>query len=404
MVGCKSKWARLSLQAGLILALLSGCDRKLDEEREVIRPVRVARIGEAGSAVRQTLAGIARASKEMTLSFRVAGTIAKLTVKAGDLVKKGDLIAELDTREAGIDVERAKASVARANAEYRSAKADYDRVKLLYAEGSVSRSELDAARALQESKGAMLEAEGKTLEMTVSTLGDHKLVAPLDGSIAEVPSEVNENVGAGQAVALLNAGDKAEIEVAVPERVIELVHKDTKATVKFDSIPDKIFSGVVSEVGVASARGTSGFPIRVALQETDERIRAGMSALVELNLSSNKDVMRVYAPPAAILEDQDKQRYVMVAEPKGEGFAIVKRINVTIGEPTSLGMVVKEGLEGGELAIVAGLSKISDGMKVRLLTEDQPPLAAQRLKKESSPALRPDGLASPGSDTDEGPK
>ncbi len=363
----------------------AGCSEQEAASESLVRPVRVTRIASAGHNQAPTLAGIARASKEMALSFRVNGTLTKLSVKVGDEVKQRDPIAELDSKEASLQIDRARASVARTNAEFRSAKADYDRVKLLYADGSVSRSELDAARALQESKAALLDAEQKGLEMAMSTVRDHKLTAPLPGAIAEVPVEVNENVTAGQAVALLNAGEKAEVEVAVPERIIDLVSKGVSARVTFDSLAGATFDGVVTEVGVASSQGTAGFPVRVALMEADRRIRAGLSAVVQLELSGSESNKRIFAPAQGLLEDQKGQRYVLLAESKDDTFAVVKRRDVQLGEPTSLGVVVEDGLSGGELVITAGLSSITEGMRVKLLRANEPVLAAERLqtKKES---------------------
>ncbi|MCH2109231.1 MAG: efflux RND transporter periplasmic adaptor subunit [Polyangiaceae bacterium] len=182
----------------LLLLVFSACSPKKEVEEEVvIRPVRVARIAQPGSALKQTLAGVARASQEMQLSFRVNGTITKIFVQRGDQVTKGTKIAELDKKDALLEIERARASVARARAEHRSAQADYQRIRLLFAHGSASQAELDAARALEESKRAMYAAEKKSLELSRSKLQDHQLSAPLDGDIADVPVEVNENVQAG---------------------------------------------------------------------------------------------------------------------------------------------------------------------------------------------------------------
>ncbi len=376
----------------VFLLLSAGCEKSSTEQVTPIRPVRVMQIEQAGATARQSLAGVAKASQEMSLSFRVSGTLVKLKVKLGDEVKKGDLIASLDTKDALIEIERSKASVARANAEYRSAQADFERVKSLYADGSGSRSELDAARAQSESARALLSAERKGLEMSRSKLADHQLKAPLPGAIAEVPVEVNENVQSGQAVAVLNAGEKAEVEVAVPERIIEFFHRGTKASISFDSIGKDEFQGVVTEVGVSSPQA-SGFPVRIALLKADKRIRAGMSALVTLELEDTGSATRIFAPPAAVMEDNQSQRYVLLAEPGEKGFAQVTRRNVTMGEPSPLGVLIEKGLKGGELVIVAGLGQISDGMKVRLLTKDQPKNAKNRLhgvkeasKKKTAPA------------------
>lgn len=369
----------------LVSTLMLGCAKEKKEE-VIIRPVRVVQLQEAGARVKQTLAGVARSSKEMSLSFRVSGTITELNVRLGDAVKANDIIARVDDKDARIDIERAQASVARANAEYRSAQADFERSKLLYADDSVSRADLDASRAQEESKRAMLSAERKSLELAQSRLSDHVLRAPLPGGIAGVPVEVNENVQSGQAIALLNAGDKAEVEVAVPERMIEFFHRDSPAKVRFDTIPGELFDGLVSEVGVASSSGSASFPVRVALLKEDPRIRSGMSALVTLALDDNKGD-RLFVPPAGLLEDNQGRHYVMLAEVTEPGFAKVVRRDVKVGEPTSLGITVAQGLSGGERIIVAGLASITEGMKVRLLSRSEPKGAEARIDRAMPPPV-----------------
>ena len=69
-----------------------------------------------------------------------------------------------------------------------------------------------------------------------------------------------------------------------------------------------------------------------------------------------------------------------MAEPTEEGFAQVKKQVLKIGEPSTLGLAVEEGLKGGELVVVAGLSSLQDGMKVRLLKKDQPKYAEARIE------------------------
>jgi len=370
----------ISVTSLLLSLLLPACEKSKTNTEPLIRPVRVAHIESAGAKSRQTLAGVAHASQEMSLSFRVSGTLVSVDVSIGDEMEKGQIVAALDTKDALIEIQRARASVAKANAEFRSAVADFDRIKALYADGSGSRSELDAARAISDSARAMLSAEKKGLEMEKSKLADHKLSAPLPGAIAQVSVEVNENVQSGQSIAVLNAGDKAEVEVAVPERLIESIRKGATVKVAFDSMPGDVFEGIVSEVGVASAAGAVGFPVRVSLLKADKRIRAGMSALVTLQLGGSAVEKRIYAPVSSVLEDEKSQHYVMLAVAGESGFASVKRRDITTGEPSSWGIEVKDGLKGGEMVVIAGLGQITDGMKVRLLSRDQPAAAHKRLK------------------------
>ena len=95
---------------GFVLALAShGCNQEKEAEEEVVRPVRVMRLGFQTDERQQSFTGVTKSSKEVKLSFRVAGTINTLKVKLGDEVKKGDNIGTLDTAEVSLQVQAAQA-------------------------------------------------------------------------------------------------------------------------------------------------------------------------------------------------------------------------------------------------------------------------------------------------------
>ncbi len=102
----------------------------------------------------------------------------------------------------------------------------------------------------------------------------------------------------------------------------------------------------------------------VRLQRSDPAIRAGMAAEVGFSFeATNGD--RVLVPPFAVGEDREG-RFVFVAEPLEPGIAVVRRKAVKVGELTTDGLEVFEGLDDGDLLITAGVSRIKDGLKVRL--------------------------------------
>jgi RND family efflux transporter MFP subunit len=237
----------------------------------------------------------------------------------------------------------------------------------LYENNSASKTDLDAARAGQESSDAAVQASQKELELARLQLTYTRLTAPTAGDIARVDVEVNENVGVGQTVVILTAGSEIEVEVSMPEILISQVVADEEVQVEFDAIPDRVYFARVTEVGVAATGMVTTFPVTVRLAETDPGIRPGMAAVVSFAFESEDQRERYLVPTVAVGEDRDG-RFVYVVEPVPEepGYGIARRRAVTVGEITAEGLEVFRGLSDGDLVVTAGVSLITDGLKVKI--------------------------------------
>jgi membrane fusion protein, multidrug efflux system len=359
-----------NLQIALLSALLActwlaGCEKEKQKTVEVIRPVRTITVGATEAGRQRAFSGTAHAGLESRLSFKVPGTLKRLAVNAGDKVKKGALIGELDAKDFDLQVEQARANLTQAQAQSRNAKAAYARARELYTNRSVSKGELDAARAGSETAEASVKAASKQVQLLRQQRGYTRLTAPLAGSIAAVKVEINENVGAGQVVAVLTSGKDIEVRVTVPESVISKIKKGSKVMVSFDALPGKNFPSTVIEVGVSSVESGSTFPVAVQLDNTDPAIRAGMAAEVTFEFEKKTDKPRILIPAVAVGEDR-RGRFVYLALETEPGFGKVVRRVVEVGELTGEGLEISNGLKAGDIVVTAGLSFLEDGRKVRL--------------------------------------
>lgn len=364
---------RWTLRAGRWIALaavaaLAGCSGPPPAE-EPIRPVRTEQVMRTGVSRVRTFSGIARAGVESRLSFRVAGTVQRVAVNVGDSVRQGRLLAELDPRDYELQVEDAEASLAQARARARNAESNLERVRGLYENNNASQNNYDAARAEYEYSTAQVSSVEKKLELARSQLSYTRLLSPLDGAISAVDVEVNENVSVGQTAVVLTSGSRPEVQVAMPEIFIARVREGEPVEVTFDALPDRTFPAVITEVGVASGGLATTFPVTVRLRETPPDILPGMAAEVAIGFETGDGRERILVPPFAVGEDP-RGRFVFVAEPGDEGLATARRRNVEVGDLTGEGLEILEGLEESELLITAGISRIEDGMQVRLLREN----------------------------------
>ncbi len=356
------------LGAALLAGLGSGCGGDTAEVKVELRPVRYQEVVVSGERRVRTFSGTARAGVESQLSFRVGGTVESVSMVVGETVRKGQELARIDATDLDLQLKEAEATLAQARASERKADADYDRMRGLYENQNAAKSDLDAARAQSESSRAQVTVANQRRELARRQLGYARLTAPVAGAIASVLIEENENVGVGQAVALLASGAQPEVEVAMPEVLIARVREGDKVDVTFDALPDGKFSGVVTEVGVAATSAGASYPVTVRLSSDDSQVRSGMAASVDFRFASSDELEHIFVPAEAVGEDRDG-RFVFVLERSGETSedGQAGRRAVTVGDLTPEGIEVLDGLSHGDLLITAGVRRLRDGQQVRVL-------------------------------------
>lgn len=350
--------------AAAALFLSCGC-REKQEEPELLRPIRYVVVQGREAATQRTFSGVAKAGQESRLSFQVSGQVLSVPVSVGDVVKKGDTIARMDPTDFSLQLQNARATAAQARAQERNAKATYERTQALYENQNASKQDLDSDRTAYDSARAALEAANQQIRLRQRQLGYTHLKAPEAGTIAMVNIEENEYVQAGSLVATLLAGKQIEVSVSVPASMIRSIERGAEARASFDSLGGKTLKGTVTEVGVASIAGATTFPVTVRLAEGQDQVRAGMAADVTFLLPQDGKQSKYALPTSAVGEDR-QGRFVFKVEPRGDGLGMVHRAPVTVGEILSDGIEINEGVLPGDMVVTAGVSRIYDGLEVRV--------------------------------------
>lgn len=343
---------------------LPACSTPEPEEATVIRPVRYVRVYSDATGSTREFSGTARAGVESRLSFKVVGTIEELPVQMGDEVEAGQLLARLDSKDYELRVDQTTASLEQALAQERNAQADYRRVSALYENDNASRDQLDAARAGMESATAQVRSLTNSLELARLQLEYTELRSPTAGSILSVGVERDENVGQGEVVATLSGDSAPEVVVGVPELLISRIRVGDAVTVRFDALGDRQFAANVSEVALA-ARGAT-YEVSARILAPDEAMRPGMACQVGFEFEASGDAGQIVLPPVAVGEDRDGQFVYVVEDLDGEQ-GVTRRRGVEVGALDSRGLRIRSGLSDGEIVVTAGVTKIHDGLTVKLL-------------------------------------
>lgn len=356
------KWMLSLILLLPVLLAAGGCTDTEDKKEEYIRPVISYTIPDVIKSRSWSASGTAKDALETSLSFRVGGTIVQLPIKVGQQVEEGDLIGELDATDLHLQVRQARASLKDLEAEMTNARLNYERLKTLVDKAVVSRSEYDNALASYDSLRAKVDAQKEQILIAERNLSYTRLTAPVKGVISSKPAEVHKNIAAGETVATLNSKGALEINIGVPDKIVTYISVGQKVSVKFSLFQAVTIEGLVKEVGV-EAMDSATFPVTIALNEKDDRVRSGMVAEVTFTFDQIAKYGFVSIPAAAIFGDPDRQSFVWVLDKKT---STVHKRKIAPSMTSDNGFMIKEGLEPGETIVTRGVHSLTEGQKVRI--------------------------------------
>ncbi len=361
------RFIKYILLSAFIFLTLNACKKEVEKKEEVLRPVEYQVVGNSNSQKIRTFSGIAKAGDEIELSFRSTGIITTLDIKVGQKVNKGDLIAKLDNVQANLAYEQSVSALNSAKSAMNTAKSSLDRIKSLYEKGSNSLSDYESAKNSYQSALDQYESAKRNKSIQQSQISYGYIKAPKTGIIAAKNSQLNENVSAGQVIAVLNAGDHTNIEVGLPENVINKVRLGMNPEISFSALPGKIFTGNVIEIAPIVSEGSATYPVKIDITGPTKEIKPGMSANVTFDFKEEgtKADTALVIPVKSVGEDGDGN-FVFLIDSEDGTTGIVKKHRIEIGELTTGGFKIKSGLSEGQKIATAGLQTLLDGQKVKL--------------------------------------
>lgn len=347
---------------------LTGCNKDKKEVKvQEPRFVEYIELQNENIQKERHFSGVAEAETESELSFKIPGSLI-YRKDTGDFISKGQVIARLDAEPYQLEVDQAVANLEDKKATELNAYSLYDKMRNLYVTGNIAKTELESARAKYESSRAQTELSRKQIESSKLKLSYTKLKAPISGVIAETFPEINENVSPGAKIVTLLSGSINKVNVDIPDSIIDKMQNGVQAVVVFDTIPDKKFTGIVSEISSTSGDKTTTYPVAIKLLNPDKAIKSGMTAEVTFNLDLSEDgniKNKIVIPSGSVLKD-DVSNYVYVVEKTKNGLGKVKRQNVEIGEIVGNSFEIISGLQNNDLIVKSGVSKINDGDIVKI--------------------------------------
>ncbi len=289
--------------------------------------------------------GTIEPDNSVALAFSVAGRITAINVQEGQYVRKGQLLAAVETITYQNAFDIAKAG-------YEQALDNFNRLNELYKKGSLPERDFIAV------KSGLTQATANK-NIAKKNLIDTKLFAPFSGIITRKITEVGAIVAPGVPAFNLIKTDLVYATASVGENEISSLSVNDDVLVKIPVL-DKNIKGKVTIINPQADNFSKTYLIKIRLKNTDGKLMPGMNANIEINTGINKDVIAI--PAKSIVKDLNDISYVFIATKNNIAFK--KRITISkiIGVDK---VIVTSGLSKGDNLIIAGQTKLEDGSPIQ---------------------------------------
>lgn len=300
-----------------------------------------------------------RSLRSITIQPQVEGFVRQLLVRAGDRVRAGQPLAQIDP-----DRQQAATTVIESQRAARQADLDFARQELarqrqLQQEGIVSRSDLERAESTYNNADAQLKAVESQLHQNAVELRYYRVTAPADGVVGDIPVRQGDRVTTSTLITTIDQAAGLEAYVNVPlERAAEL--KPGLRVELLDASGQVLTTSSITFVAPRADDATQSVLAKATLRQVPPGIR--VMQYVRARVIWNNDA--ALAVPVVAVTRLAGQHFVFVAEPAQQGF-VARQKPITVGAIVGDDYVVRDGLKNGDRVIVSNVQKIGDGAPVK---------------------------------------
>ncbi len=395
---------RIAVAATILALCAVSCSRSVPDKaapgKDAVIAVRVQKPDRLNRPLLVPASGTVEAAQTVDLAFQIPGRVAQVRVEEGQVVRKGQLIAELDSADYqfGLRASEGQAGIAQAGfdkaqtgtrmeeleqarAGYDRAENEYQRYKKLYERKSmapVDFAKVEAAYRAAKAQYEMAQNGARTEDRAAASsavkqalaqvdsnrkrMADTSLLSPIDGIVARRGVDPGEMVNAGLPVFVIVNLNPARVRVGIPETDIGRIRMGQDARIAVPALGGMEFAGKVDLVGVAADSSSRTFTAKIAVPNRNLQLKAGMIA--EASIEASGTVHIVTIPGEAIVHDPQGSTLVYVYFPDKKR---VYAHRVETGFVKGPGVEIRSGLSGDELIVVAGQHQLREGSLVEVM-------------------------------------
>ena len=282
------------------------------------------------------------------LSTEVNGIVSEILFESGQPVKQNDVLVQLD---ASVDI----AALEALQAEESLARIQFERLQGLFEKNVTSKSEYDEAEA-------RFDAARARARQQEALINRKTIRAPFDGIAGIRQINTGQYITAGTPIVALLALNPIYVDYSLPERFLNQVATGQAVELRFDALPEQVFSGTISALDSGIDRGTRTLKIRATLENPDGILKPGMFAQVSSVTGEAETVLTI---PRTAISFNTYGNFVYVINTDDAGQMTVARTLVETGA-TRAGRVQVLNLAADTEVVRTGLLKLRDGVAVRV--------------------------------------
>lgn len=375
--------AAVAAIATLVVWLLSGGKK---EEKITFDTAAVAPANIMNSI---TATGTIEPVTSVTVGTQVSGIVSKLFVDYNSVVKKGQVIAELDKTNLMSQLNTAKTQLATAQSQLNYQTANYKRYKTLFEKGLVAADDFDNAKLSYTQAKEQVVSAKEEVQRAQTNLGYATITSPIDGVVLSKSVEEGQTVAASFSTPELFtiAQDLTNMQVVadVDEADIGDVKEGERVTFTVDAYPDDTFEGEVKQVRqeATTTNNVVTYEVVISAPNADLKLKPGLTANVTIYTAERKGVLSVPSKALRFTPQKEtvgKMKIVDVANAKNKVWTIEG--NSIVAHKVNIGMT-----DGTNTQIVGGIAegtKVVTGLNV-MGGEEKMPMEAQGEKSPFAP-------------------
>jgi multidrug efflux system membrane fusion protein len=379
--------------AGSAAAAMPGAPGAMGAPGSMAIPVIVATATKGDLPVFYSGLGTVNAFNTVTVRSRIDGQLLSVAFKEGQLVKEGDVLAEIDPRPYQVQLEQAQGQLARDVAQQQDAMVNLERYKLLYKEGVIPKQQLDTQGASVGQFDGAIQTDKATIDNAKLNIVYCRITAPISGRVGLRLVDAGNMVHATDTNGLLVITQLQPISVlfSLPQDQLPIVYKKLRAGQQlaveaFDrDNSSKIASGKLLTIDNQIDPTTGTYKLKAVFSNEDNALFPNQFVNTHLLVNTLKDTVLV--PTTAVLRGSQG---IYVFSVSNEG--TVKIRPVTIAETNGAITGISSGLNPGEVVVTDGQDKLQDGSKI---DPRQAPVSAPVSKSASSSNSSNSPFASP---------
>jgi HlyD family secretion protein len=353
-----------------------------------------AKIGKGTISNTITATGTLEAIKTVAVGTQVSGVIEKLYVDFNSLVKKGQLLAQLDETPLLAQLEQTKSAVDQAEAQVKYQKATYDRYNTLVGKKLIAQSDFDLAEYNYNNAVASLRSAQSVYDKNKINLSYARIYSPIDGVILDRAVDEGQTVAASfntpTLFSIANDLTQMRVEANIDEADIGQVKMNQRVEFTVDAYPDQKFAGSVTEIRMQPVVTSNvvTYTVIVGAPNPDQKLMPGMTASISIYVNEKNDILVVpgkalrfnadaitYSAylktiPENEMKQMEPKTAVTESAAKGENFiwtknkGVISRKEVKIGDNDGINYELLSGLKEGD-EVVLSMSEAKAAAEVK---------------------------------------